>query len=546
MDAASKFAKRRAQKASTPITDEEAAIFGAIDHPMPENALKEGRARQPRQKLHHAETELSTPESMRAEMGVLGSVLMASKYMYEVESRVGVEFFHHPAHQTIFRALKEMHSDNSPIDFISLTQYLEDQHTLDSVGGAAYITELHNFLPTPSNIGYYLDILCEKHRTREILNTCNEAAEKAADPSVASTDLLDTLEDKIRALRTMAGRNGRLPDLDDMAFLTGDKMPIPPAELVQGLLHQGSKMIIGGPSKARKTYGLMDLGISVATGTEWWGSKTVKGKVCYINFEIQKPFFAKRYDDICRKKDVTPEPGMFMCWTLRGMVEGMERMVDQLIKSLLQYDFVLIIVDPIYKALGDRDENKAGDVASLLNELERIAVRTGAAIAFCAHFSKGNQAGKESIDRIGGSGVFARDPDSILAMTPHEEEECFTIDATLRNFPPMPPFVVKWERSIFIRDEHLDAAALRRSKNFRQTREGNSGQFQAKYSVQDILDCLKDAETSKSATELQVLVKATCGMGPSKFWMLWKEAKKSPFVVCNGSRFHHTENIPTA
>lgn len=468
---------------------------------------------------------------MDAEKGVLGSVLIAPKCMYELESRVGIEFFHYPPHQTIFRALKEMHSDNSPIDLISLTQYLEDQHTLDSVGGAAYITELFTFVPTASNISYYLDILCEKYRMREILQTCTDAEKKAANPNADSTGLLDTLEEKICALRTMAGRNGRLPDLDDMAFLTGDKMPTPPAELVQGLLHQGSKMIIGGTSKGRKTFGLMDLGISVATGTEWWGSETVMGRVCYINFEIQKPFFAKRYEDICRKKNVTPEPGMFMCWTLRGMVEGMERMVEQLIKSLLQYNFVLIIVDPIYKALGDRDENKAGDVASLLNELERIAVRTGAAIAFGAHYSKGNQAGKESIDRIGGSGVFARDPDSILTMTPHEEEDCFTVDATLRNFPPMPPFVVKWEWPIFIRDEHLDAAALKRPKNFRPTREGNSGQFQAKYSVQDILDCLKDAETSKSATELQVLAKATCGMGPSKFWMLWKEAKKSPFVV---------------
>ena len=58
----------------------------------------------------------------------------------------------------------------------------------------------------------------------------------------------------------------------------------------------------------------------------------------------------------------------------------------------------------------------------MLNEIEALAVETGAAVAFGAHYSKGNQAGKEVIDRIGGSGVFARDPDSILNFTRHEEE----------------------------------------------------------------------------------------------------------------------------
>jgi len=84
--------------------------------------------------------------------------------------------------------------------------------------------------------------------------------------------------------------------------------------------------------------------------------------------------------------------------------------------------YALIILDPVYKCMGHRDENAAGDIGSLLNEVERLAVQTGAAVVFGAHFSKGSQAGKESIDRVSGSGVFARDPDSILTLTRHEED----------------------------------------------------------------------------------------------------------------------------
>lgn len=88
---------------------------------------------------------------------------------------------------------------------------------------------------------------------------------------------------------------------------------------------------------------------------------------------------------------------------------------------------------------------------------------TGAAVAFGAHYSKGNQSQKEPIDRIGGSGVFAHDPDTILNFTRHEEEECFTVEAILRNHPPVKPFVVRWGFPLMCVEETLDPANLRKA-----------------------------------------------------------------------------------
>jgi hypothetical protein len=228
-------------------------------------------------------------------------------------------------------------------------------------------------------------------------------------------------------------------------------------------VHAGSKLIVGGTSKGRKTMALIDLAVSVSTGASWWGFRE-KGPVCYINFEIQEAFFWHRVQEVCKAKNVTLEKDMFLAWNLRGHGEGIENLTDDLLAVLRHKDFVLIVIDPIYKALGKRDENKAGDVASMLNELEKIAVRTKATVAFGAHYSKGNQSSKESIDRIGGSGVFARDPDSILTMTAHEEEECFTVETTLRNFAPMEPFVMKWEWPLFGRADDLDPRKLRQPR----------------------------------------------------------------------------------
>ena len=99
----------------------------------------------------------------------------------------------------------------------------------------------------------------------------------------------------------------------------------------------------------------------------------------------------------------------------------------------------------------------------LLNALERLATETGAAIAFGAHFAKGNAAGKEAIDRISGSGVFARDPDSLLIFTKHETDDAFTVEPILRNFAPVAPFAVRWQFPLMTLADDLDPAKLKQA-----------------------------------------------------------------------------------
>jgi hypothetical protein len=154
-------------------------------------------------------------------------------------------------------------------------------------------------------------------------------------------------------------------------------------------------------------------------------------------------------------------PGTLDVWNLRGHAASLDALMPEIIARVRACGYGLIIIDPIYKGLGGRDENRAGDVAELLNEVERLATQTGAAVVFGAHFSKGNQSTKQSVDRIGGSGVFARDPDSILTLTTHEEPFCYTVEATLRNFPHLDPFVIRWSFPLF-QPVSLDAGKLKK------------------------------------------------------------------------------------
>jgi AAA domain-containing protein len=253
------------------------------------------------------------------------------------------------------------------------------------------------------------------------------------------------------------GSEGELPPIEDAAELITKPIVLPP-DVIEGIAHRGGKIVFGGASKSFKTWLLADLGISVATGSCWLGKfPTKRGRVLYMNFELPASFFAKRIATICDEHQITLEAGMLSLWNLRGHVADWARLRQQIPPG----EFVLIILDPCYKLLLGRDENKAGDIASLMDEFEVLAVKTDAAVGFGAHYSKGNQSQKESIDRIGGSGVFARDPDTILNFTRHEEPYCFTVEATLRNHPPIDPFVVRWEYPLFCVDSTLDPANLK-------------------------------------------------------------------------------------
>lgn len=275
--------------------------------------------------------------------------------------------------------------------------------------------------------------------------------------------------------QAVPARTTKLPPMRDMAFAIRpeNRSPVPP-EVIKGILHRGSKMVIGGTSKGRKSFSLLDLAVAVATGGKWWGFDCNQGRVLYLNFEIQQPFLEARVFDITQARETTVMPGYFQSISLRGSIETVEDLAKDLIAYILDLEpFAMIIFDPVYKLMAGKDENKAGDVGTIMAHLERVSVETGAAIVFGAHYSKGNQSAKESIDRIGGSGVFARDPDAILTMTGHEVENAFTVEATLRNYKPIDPFVVGWQYPLFSRDDSgLDPAALKMPPGKKEKEKG--------------------------------------------------------------------------
>jgi hypothetical protein len=225
--------------------------------------------------------------------------------------------------------------------------------------------------------------------------------------------------------------------------------PVPPPQIIEGILHQGCKMILGGTSKSNKSWGLLDLALSVASGQPWWGRKCVKLPVVYINFELHNWAIAQRMTALCTARpDCKGMGDTLHLWNLRGHNADLTLLRPKLEEQLARHQFGLIILDPAYKVLGNRDENANDEIASLMNELEAMAQKTGAAVVVAHHFAKGDST--------------AKNPDSIVVLTPHEEPDCFTVTSILRNLPQVPEFVLAWDYPLMRLASDLNPDALRR------------------------------------------------------------------------------------
>jgi hypothetical protein len=256
---------------------------------------------------------------------------------------------------------------------------------------------------------------------------------------------------------------GALPAWTDAAAFLAVEKPAPP-EIIGGVLHKGCKMVIGGSSKSRKSWVLLDLALAVATGNDWLGFPTTKARVCFVNFELPEFAIHHRLRAIAEARRITIPPDALTVWNLRGYSAPYHTLLPTLAERISGAGFGLIILDPSYKLLGDADENSARDIAAMCNGIERFSIQTGAAICFTSHFAKGNASGKEAQDRISGSGVFARDPDTIITLTALQTPDTYAVETILRTFKPVEPFAIRWEYPAFQVADDLDPTDLKQPK----------------------------------------------------------------------------------
>lgn len=307
--------------------------------------------------------------------------------------------------------------------------------------------------------------------------------------------------------------------------------PLPP-ELISGVLREGRKMLLAGPSKAGKSFALIELALCLASGRPWlgrFGCKTVK--VLYVNLELDEASCIHRFKDV--NATLFPEeienPSYLhniAIWNLRGYCINWKHFVDVLCMRLRRNPFEVIILDPFYK-LNAGSENDAYQMAQFANGIDRIANVNGASVIYCHHHSKGEQGWKNSMDRASGSGVFARDVDALLDIIelelPPERQRAgvtaWRIEGTLREFPSFEPVDVWFNYPIHVMERfdpadniapHSQLPSYQRAMNARKPKEQKLKE--RRHRLEAAIDVLEaqgvEVTTSNVAAYLDVTNKA--------------------------------------
>ena len=255
-----------------------------------------------------------------------------------------------------------------------------------------------------------------------------------------------------------------LPEPEELDALW-DNMPDLAPPLIEGILREGHKMLIAGPSKAGKSFALIQLCISIAEGKPWFGFDCTQGKVLYVNLELDRASCLHRFKDVYEALEQQPTNiGNISIWNLRGKSLPMDQLAPKLIRRAQKRNYKAIIIDPIYKVITG-DENSADQMANFCNQFDKVCTELKCAVIYCHHHSKGSQTGKRSMDRASGSGVFARDPDALLDLlelelenmnedklqdAPIDTSQCtaWRMEGTLREYPKFKPVDLWFEYPI--------------------------------------------------------------------------------------------------
>jgi replicative DNA helicase len=137
------------------------------------------------------------PQNIDAETSLLGALLIDTDAIVKIADTVTERDFFEARNQKIFAAVSELYERREAIDVLTLADRLKNNGYLDAVGGAPYLTELTNFVPTAAHIEQYAEIVAQKALRRRLISTSQEMVNLGYDESKQLQELIEEAETKL-------------------------------------------------------------------------------------------------------------------------------------------------------------------------------------------------------------------------------------------------------------------------------------------------------------------------------------------------------------
>lgn len=137
------------------------------------------------------------PQSLDAERALLGALMLKPEGIHEVTDLLTSDSFYAEKHRAVYRSMIALAAAGSPIDLLSVANYLKEQGELERAGGHTYIADLVNAVPTSSNLKHYAQIVQKKSMMRGIIEAAADITEMGFDESRDVEEVVDTAEKRL-------------------------------------------------------------------------------------------------------------------------------------------------------------------------------------------------------------------------------------------------------------------------------------------------------------------------------------------------------------
>ena len=277
----------------------------------------------------------SMPYRLEAEQSVIGSAFLSKYALQKICDELSRDDFYLESHTKIYDVLEELNEEGTPVDITIVTDRLEKNKTLSSVGNIEYLLEIINSVPSASNVDYYINIVHEKAILRKLINVSNEIANESYMEDGEVNDILSNAEMKIlNVVKTR--KTSEFHKIQDVAYkaqsdleklaetrneITGLPTGFYELDRITSGLHENELIIIA----ARPAMGKTAFALNVATNI----AKTTKKAIALFNLEMSaEQLVTRMFSSLAQIEGSKLRTGKLENDDWRKLSEGISQLVD--------------------------------------------------------------------------------------------------------------------------------------------------------------------------------------------------------------------------
>ena len=410
-------------------------------------------------------TARKLPYNLEAEQCVLGCVLLDNDVAGEVLTGLKKDDFYSESHQSIFSAMTALYLKSTPIDFVTLTGQLEEERTLDTVGGIVYITELTNILPSAANYSYYMDIVKRDGTLRSLIKGANDIITKIYEnpeaefaSNYAEKTIYDITSDKqMGTLRPIAEVSGKTLSEIEQRCISGDslkglKTGFKYFDAMTSGLQKSNLIVLAARPGVGKTAFALNIATNVALDPK------INGKVAIFNLEMRGEELVQRmYCSVGKIKMNNIKSGQLTAPETKRLVETHKKLSEARIyiddtastnpmgilskcRRIAQDSKLdLVIVDYLQlMSLGTKTESRQNEVSTMSRQMKLLARELDVPVILLSQMSRSiekyDRKDKEpQLSDLRESGSIEQDADIVIFLSKdkeasNEDEELQVVD----------------------------------------------------------------------------------------------------------------------